>query len=142
MKNRSKDSQEGLGSFFVSAMTGLAVAVGSALLLSLILTAVALGMDDPMKPLGAFALGTLFIGAFAGGVTAGIKSGDPAVGLITGVMYVLIVWLASLIIGRGSDPLMSALCYGLCLAAAFSGSFIPTRRRKRRDPRKRRRRAR
>lgn len=142
MKNRTKDSQEGLGSFFVSALIGLAVAVGSALLLSLILTAVALGMDDPMKPLGAFALGTLIIGAFAGGISAGIKSGDPAAGLITGALYVVLAWLASLIIGRKSDPLITALVYALCLAASFAGSFIPTRRRKRRDPMKRRRRPR
>ena len=140
MKNRSQDSQDGLGSYFAAALIGLAAALISVIVLSLVLTAVALGMDDPMKLLGVFALGTLFAGAFAGGIVSGMRYGDPSVGLLSGAGYCLIMWLAALISGNGGSVLMSTLVYLICVAAAFFGSLISARRGARRmSPARRRR---
>ena len=137
MKNRPRDEQDhdALGTFFGAALKGLAAALIFAATLSFIFTAVALGMDDPMKPLGIFALGTLFIGAAVGGIVSGKLYENPAAGLFTGALYVLIVWLISLFFARDgkASPLLTALFYALCLFAAFLGSFLSGRSRGRRQ---------
>lgn len=133
-KNRSRDEQTSAGGILGAALRGLIAGIAVIIVLSLILTAAALGMDDPSRLLRVFALGTLFVGAVVCGVFAGMscRDGAAAAGLVGGAAYVLILWLISLFFrgnqSAAASPLWSAVGYAVCLVLSLMGGFAVRRR--------------
>ncbi len=129
MQKKSRDEQDDLGVTLISALKGLAAGIITALALSLIFTAVSLGMDDPEKLLGVFALVTLFVGAAAGGLAAGIFERGRTAGILSGAGYVLVVWILSLFFrnGGGLSPVFGAVGYVICVALSFLAGVITGR---------------
>lgn len=132
--NRSRDEQNQLGGMFGAALKGLFAGVVTIIALSLILTAAALGMDDPSRLLRVFALGSLFIGAAVCGIFAGMSFRDTAAaaGIVGGAAYVLLLWLISLFFrgnqSAAASPVWSAVCYAICIVLALMCGFAVRRR--------------
>lgn len=130
MRKNSKDEQEDIGLFIGAAVRGLAVGLSTALILSLIFTALLLGMEDPERFLAVFAMTTLFIGAAAGGFAAGIFERGRTAGILCGAAYTLVIWCVSLFLRSGeTNLLMSAAGYILCVAVSSLAGIISGRGR-------------
>lgn len=127
---KQKDEQE-LALLPGAALRGLIAGIIASASLWLILTAVSLSMEDPLRLLTAFSLAALFVGALTAGIAAGCRDrgNAPFAGFIAGTLYVLLLWLISLFFrggaGTGSaSPLFTAIGYGVCIVLALAGGIV------------------
>ncbi|MBQ8551552.1 MAG: TIGR04086 family membrane protein [Clostridia bacterium] len=137
--NFKRDESAGSAAFLGAALRGVLIGIGTAAVLTLILSAVALAQEDPDRFTGIFAYAALFIGALACGL-ASMKL-DREHGMISpligGAGYVLVLWLVSLFFRADAvnavSPLAMSLGYLGCIAAALAGGLIGRPKRVRID---------
>ncbi len=125
-----KDEPDSLAGLFGAVLRGVLFGIGSAIVLMLVLSAVALATKDPDSLIGWLAMAALLGGAFICGVVS-VRSDSKrglVAGIIGGAAYVLILWLISLFFrGEVADPMTPlgmALRYATCILAAFLGGLI------------------
>lgn len=125
-KNKEKGAVFGI-------LKGSLFGVLSAFLSALIFTLVALMNEDPEKLAQGLAYASLAIGALVAGVASEKEVGNPALAsFLSGVGYVLVVWLASIPFRVGGElgisPVASLLIYLGCAAVSALFGFLFRRR--------------
>ena len=117
-------------------LRGSGIGLIFAALLSFVFTAVALSMEDPNRFISPLSYGALFVGALAAGISAprdGISR--PIASAISGGVYSVAIWLASIPFRQNGDGAMpfwiSALLYlGCILVSVIGGSIFSGGRQK------------
>ena len=109
---------------FLCASRGLAVAVFSALIISVIMGLIGLSLDDPDKYTGVFALAALFIASGIGGyITARVRGKNALIcGLITGLMIIMTMVLFSLSFALGINMSLFAICVPSIIVTSMLGA--------------------
>lgn len=127
--NIQKKDESAFFRLLLNAAVAMLIGIAVCFALMLILSAVALGFDDPNGYIAPFATVALFMGALACGI-ASRRSGTVA-SLMSGGFYVLVLWLVSLSfrVGGGESVgiLVTLLGYGGCIAVSFVGGNVGKR---------------
>ncbi|MBQ8250187.1 MAG: TIGR04086 family membrane protein [Clostridia bacterium] len=137
INTKPKDEAAGLRELLFASLRGILIAVAATLLLSLILTAVALMTKDPKGLIGIFAYAVLIIASLLGGVTASKTDTEQRLGasLVSGGGYVLVMWLFSLFLrsdtSESASPLWTVIVYIGCIALSLVGSVVARPKRTR-----------
>ena len=135
-KKTERESGQLLSLLWVSAK-GLLFGIVTIILLALIISAVLVGMTDPMSVVGYFAFAILFIGAFVSTLISALSYREHTVSaaLISGTMYGLVIFILSLFLKNENSVSASAdmlVGYGGCAVIALLSGLI-TKNRERRE---------
>lgn len=130
INTKPNDESAELKGMFLASLRGTLVAVGLTVLLAIIMTAVALMTKDPDSIIGIFAYAALVIASLLGGITSIKADTEQRLGasLLSGVGYVLIIWLLSLFFRADTlepvSPLWAIIGYIGCIALSLVGGVI------------------
>ena len=122
-KNTRDGSVKGLALIPIGTGTGLAAAIVTAL----IFCGVAMALPDPDAAIGFLAPASMLIGAAVSGISSAVMSGCTGYGAVSGAMYTLIIWLASLFLKdcrEESGVLRSLIGYAAAVALSFAAGAI------------------
>ena len=130
-KHGDEKNKEKSGVFGI--IRGSLIGVASAFLSALVFTLVALMNEDPEKLAYGLAYAALAIGALMAGVASEKEGINPALAsFLSGVGYVLIIWLASIPFRADGDPgispVVSLLVYLGCAAVSAVFGLLFRRR--------------
>ncbi len=129
MKNSiAKDEQASLGELMKAVLIGTLIGLGTALTLMLILSGAAMLTADPDRWIGPMAAVARLVGAFLCGLAGRMADRQrcPMTGAVSGALYVLLFWLASLFFKDAASamaPYTQALWYGGCVILSLLGGF-------------------
>lgn len=118
-------------SSFFGIIIGLAVGFALMLLFNII----AFGRENPSAFVAPFALASLFSSAFVCGFCSAKNNGREYIlcGIISGTIYVLIIFLISLFIHRAGDTgtklLPSIITRLIVLASSIAGGFLASKKK-------------
>ena len=130
INTKPKDESAELKGMFFASLRGALIAVALTVLLAIIMTAVALMTKDPDNIIGIFAYATLVISSLLGGITSIKADTEQRLGasLLSGVGYVLVIWLLSLFFRADTlepvSPLWATVGYIGCIALSLVGGII------------------
>lgn len=136
VKRDYRDESCGIGELLLASLKGTLLGIAVLIGLSLIMTAVSLGLGDPMSALNVLAYAALGIGAFACGMASFKWDSQQSLltSVIGGAMYVLILWLISLFIPRTGESMpavWTAVAYAACVIVSLIGGLMAKPRRER-----------
>ena len=127
---RHQDPEEGSAKKFIkSILTGTACSILTAVILSLVFSAVALAFGDPNAPVIAFSLSALIIASFLGGFVA-LKlnsSSALACGLITGALLLLLCVFCTFIFPgeNSSSSAIGIIAFRVAIpVSSLAGAYI------------------
>ncbi len=134
---RSMDVQSQGRGLLGALARGVPVGMGVAFLLSLILTAVLLGGEDPMQLLAAFAYLAMFLGAAVCGIVCALYERPRAMvySAAGGGVYIALMLILSLFVsgssGGSMDIIRALLVYGGCeLVSIIAGLLLRPKKRR------------
>lgn len=127
MVNTGKKDEPAEAAGMVRAvLKGILTGIGITAVLTLLLSAVITPAKDPDRLIGWMAVGALLSGAFACGLagTRADRGHSPLTGLVSGLLYVLLLWLLSLPFREEAGAVLTTILrYAGCAAAALAGGF-------------------
>ena len=130
INTKPKDESAGVKELLFASLRGTLIGIAATVLSSLIMTAVALMTKDPESVIGIFALVSLVIGSLLGGIIANKTDTEQRMGasLVSGGVYVIILWLLSLFFRADTpeptSPLITVVGYIGCIAVSLIGGII------------------
>ncbi len=130
INTKQKDEAAGVKELLTASLRGTLASAALALLLTLVLTAVALMTKNPDSLIHVFAYAVLAITSLIGGITASKADSGQRLGasLIGGYGYVLVMWLLSLFFRSDTagsvSPLLTVSVYIGCIALSLVGGII------------------
>ena len=131
MAYNQKTDESGLPKLIARSLLSSLVGIVISAALALILSAVLVKLKDPASYITPLAYAALFIGCLSCGFA--VRKLGTLASLISGIGYVLCLWLASMLLKDvNSEPvglISKLLAYTVCVAVTFLGAMLGKRRK-------------